>query len=197
MRPLIVALVLSSSAALAAEEVELHLPPSASWVEVADPVPVPSPTVTSRYFTNQSAPGTELRVMKDTTLRLDYSLPVVKELSARFVAAQKQQGGAPSKVSDPRILVVEGVNVGTFQVMEAQVTRTLFYLPSEGGDRVVGLVTPRERQTELREILTLIGNAHHLRKPDAVHSGTTLMGVMAGVSLTAIAVLLFLMRKKD
>lgn len=181
---------------MAAPEVDLKLPPSEAWVEQKDPNPLPTSTATSRYFVRKDDPTFDLRVITEPSMRLDYTLPVLAELSKRFIVGQKKQGRHGLHLSDPRVFVVEGVNVGSFQVMDLTRTSTLFYLPSEGGDRVVTINGPSGQSAPIQEIMTFVQTAKQLRKPEMVESGRMFMGAIAVVSLSVIGVLLFFMRKR-
>ncbi len=189
MRGLLVATVVAATAAGAAE-LELTLPPSADWEAKADPNPLPNTTATSRYFVKTSDPELSLRVVTDSTLRLDYSQVVVEALAKRLASDPQLEVGAIKTLS------IGGVLVGSVQVVDAARTSTLFYLPSEGGDRVLGLTAPTGRAVDLKEIVTIVEGARHLRPPDTFASGPVIMGSIAGVTLTALSVLLFVMRKR-
>ncbi len=179
-----------------AAELELRLPPSDAWVERQDPLPLPTATSTSRYFEHKGDAEIVLRVVVDASLRLDYSLPVLKEMSTRLVASQAKPGGTPLKVSEPRLFTAEGVSIGSFQVIDPVHTSTLFYLPAEGGDRVIGVIAPTGRALDLHEIVAVVEGAKNLRKPDTFASGPVIMGAIGAVSLVGIGVLLFFMRRK-
>jgi hypothetical protein len=79
--------------------------------------------------------------------------------------------------------------------MDLTRTSTLFYLPSEGGDRVVTINGPSGQSAPIQEIMTFVQTARQLRKAEFVESGRMLMGAIAVVSLSVIGVLLFVIRK--
>lgn len=182
-------------AVLSAAPVELVLPPSGDWSELPDPQPLPA-TATSRLFVNKSSPDVVLRVMTESQLRLDYSPAVLNEMSRRLVADQKKKGGVPLHVSAPKIFTVDGVDVGSYQVRDPERWSTMFYVPSEGGDRVISLLTPAGKDFDSRPVLTWIESAKGLRKPDAPGAGLPIIAVMGVGSLGTLAVVLAMMRKK-
>ncbi|MFO0599343.1 MAG: hypothetical protein U0228_28810 [Myxococcaceae bacterium] len=188
------ALVMGAARALAAApELELTLPPP-GWTEQADPVPPGSKSQKSRYFVKNADPGTELRVVSDPNLRLDYTLPVLKQIATRLVAAQGKS--TPLKASDPQLIDVGGINVGTFQVVDDNRTSTLFYLPSENGDRVLTYMVPAGHASELEQIIGVVKGAKNLRTADVFANGPMIMGLMGAVSLGTLATVLFLMSRK-
>jgi hypothetical protein len=183
------------AAALAAP-FELKLPPSAQWREEKDPTPMPSAAAKSRYFVRVDEPSVELRVITDPALRLDYSPAVLKEIAGRVIAAQAKHG-VQLKISDPKLLEVGGVNVGSLQVQDPGRVSTMFYLPAEDGDRVVTFIVPMDRDGDLAEIVRMVEGATGLRRPDTFSSsGPYVMGGMAAVSLGTIGVVLFLMSRR-
>lgn len=192
------ALVISLAASVAgAGEVELRLPPSDQWVEQPDPNPPPTATAKTRFFVRKDDAELTLRVITDASLRLDYSVPVLQQLGRQLVAAQQRPGGTPLKISEPKLYSAEGVDVGSLQIIDPEHVSTVFYVPSENGDRVLTAQSPRSKQIDLQEMVTFVQSAKGLRKADTwSSSGTTIMGTIAFGSIGVIVTLLWFMRKK-
>lgn len=196
MRALGLIVALAASVA-GAGEVELRLPPSSRWEERADPNPPPSSTAKTRWFVRKDDPDITLRLITDTSLHLDYSEPVLRQLGRQLTASQQKPGGTPLRISEPKVFTVEGAAVGSIQILDPDHVSTLFYFPSENGDRVLTAQSPREKQIDLPELMQVVETARGLRKPDNLSiTGPRLMGAMAGLALTVIVVLLWTMREK-
>lgn len=178
---------------LAASPVELKLPPSDDWSEAQDTQRL-AKTATSRLFVSKSNPEVVLRVLTESTLRLDYSPAVLGELSRRLVESEKKKGGTPLKAGEPKALEVEGVTVGMIEIDDPERHSTLYYLPSEGGDRIVTVLVPAQQKYDVTPVTEWVKTAKNLRKPDSIGPGV--MVGMAAASLSMIGIVLFLMRKK-
>jgi hypothetical protein len=178
----------------AAPPVDLKLPPSDDWLEGPDSQPL-AKTAKSRLFVSKSNPGVVLRVLTESTLRLEYSPAVLSELSRRLVESEKKKpGGTPLKIGEPKSLEIEGVPVGMLEIDDPERHSTVFYLPSEGGDRVITVLVPSEQKYDIAPITEWVKTAKGLRTPDSI--GPEVMVGMAAASLSMIGIVLFLIRKK-
>lgn len=161
---------------------KLVLPPTPDWVEVPDPAK-------ARLFTNSKHPDVLLRVKQEPTLRLDYSLPVLRQLARSFAKANQD-----TVVGEPKVIVAEGVSIGEVEFKEGDKITTNFYVPSEGGDFLVSVMAPGDQPFDLTGVRAALGATVNLRKPDSVGPGV--MIGMAAASLTMLGIVLVLLLRK-
>lgn len=189
MRPLIAALILGGFAAQA--EAVLTLPPTPEWVEEKDPLPPPTREATTRFFRRKPDMQVTLRVTREPKMQLTYTAEVVAELQKQFAAYEEKRSQGQSKIrlSRPRIFVVEGVNVGSFQVENGPALHTIFYVPSDDGDLILGSYTALARPSDLQEVIDVVQGAKNLRKPPT--PPYRLFGALAGLAIAAAAIVAF------
>lgn len=188
-RLVLAVLVFSSLAAQGAEPL-VALPPSADWVTVRDPLPLPTDRSSSRAFAHRADENLLLRLLIDPSRKLEYLPAVVRELAGRL-----QAGGA--RVLEASTIEVQGIQVARLLSVEGTTKTLAFHLPGPEGDQVVSLIGASWSPAVEDEVSRAVQQAVGLRGHEGgVDVGVVLFGVMSTVFVLSVVFLVVGLRRK-
>lgn len=175
-------LILITAGVSLGAEVELVLPPSDEWVEMADAMPLPSAKATSRSFRSKARPELVLRVVTNPSRKLDYPPGVVKEMAERL--RNQDQEGRRVTILEASSITLNGVAAAKLVTMEGETKTLSYHLPGEEGDEIVSLTGPEWDSAIEAEITALVMSAKGLRA--SVLSRRGVPGIDTGMGLLAV-----------
>jgi len=180
-------LILTTAGGSQGAEVDLVLPPSDKWVEMADTMPLPSAKATSRSFRNKERPELGLRVVTNPSRKLDYPPGVVKEMAERL----RSQEGRRVTILEASSITLSGVAAAKLVTMEGETKTLSYHLPGEEGDEIISLTGPEWDSATEAEITAVVMSAKGLRASVLSRGGAP--GIDTGVGLLAIVGVSFLL----